>query len=222
MALMDILEAAQGGALFDNAGAAVGLSAGDAAKAMKALCPAIATQLKAKSQEDAGTFDALLDLLEDDADGSLIDDPGSLNGGEATADGNAILDQIYGSRQAAISEMRKLAPQLAELVLVKIAPISATAVLGALGKSQAAMPLVGAAPAAASEGGGLLGTIVSELIKGAVQGAARSLAPRRRRRRSTTSYFGTKRRRKTARKRKSSRTPTLEDVFGEILGTKRR
>ncbi len=220
MALMDILAGAQSGALYANAGAAVGLSAGDAAKAMKALCPAIAVQLKAKSQEDAGTFDALLDLLEDDADGSLIDDTASLSGGEATADGNAILDHIYGSRQAAISEMRKLAPQLAELALVRIAPISATAVLGALAKNQAAMPLVGAVPAAASEGGGLLGTIVSELIKGVVQGAARSLAPRRRRRRSTTSYFGTKRKRKTTRKR--SRTPTLEDVFGEILGTKRR
>lgn len=221
MALMDILAGAQGGALFANAGAAVGISTTDAAKAMKALCPAIAVQLKAKSQEDSGTFEALLDLLEDNADGSLIDDPAALSGGEAIADGNAILDQIYGSRQAAISEMRKLAPQVAELALVKIAPISATAVLGALAKSQTVMPLAGAALAASSEGGGLLGTIVSELIKGAVQGAARSLAPRRRRRRSTTSYFGTKRKRKTTRKRKS-RTPTLEDVFGEILGTKRR
>lgn len=219
MALMEILAAAQGGAFYANAGNAVGLDGKQAGKAMAAMCPAIAQQLRAKSQEDADTFETLLDLLEDDADGGALDDPASLAGSEVIADGNAILDDIYGSRNAAISEMRKIAGQVPETSLGKLAAISATAVLGALAKSNAPMPLASAAPAASSESGGLLGTIVSELIKGAVQGAAHSLAPKRRRRRSTTSYFGTKRKRRTT---KRKRSPSLEDIFGEILGTRRR
>lgn len=218
MALMDIVAGAQGGTLFADAGKAVGVSAGEAETAMAALCPAIAHQLRAKSQDDADTFESLLDLLEDGADGGA----GPLTDGEAIADGNAILDDIYGSREAAISAMRKLAGEIPETSLGKISAISATAVLAALARSHAAMPLAGAAPAAAS-GGGLLGTIVAELIKGAVQGAARSLTPKRRRRRSYTSYFGRKRKsRTTARKRRSTGTPSLEDIFSEILGSKRR
>jgi hypothetical protein len=105
-----------------------------------------------------------------------------------------------------------------ETSLGKLAAIGATAVLGALSRTNTAMPLAGAAPHA----GGLLGTIVSELVKGAVQAATRTLAPRkRRRRRSYSSYFGKKRKR-TTRKHSSQRTPSLEDIFGEILGTRRR
>lgn len=218
MALMDILAGAQGGQFFANTGKCVGLDAEAAAKALSALCPAIAAQLRAKSEEDPQTFEGLLELLEDEGGDSVLDDPEELASGEAIRDGNAILDDIYGSREAAIREMRKLAGEVPETSLGKLAAIGATAVLGGLSRSNAPMPLAGAAPLA----GGLLGTIVSELVKGAVQGATRTLAPRKRRRRRTySSYFGKKRKR-TTRKRSSQRTPSLEDIFGEILGTRRR
>jgi hypothetical protein len=213
MALMNILAGAQDGALYANVGKAVGLNAADTAKAMEVLCPAIARQLKAKSQDDAGTFENLLDLIEDGAC-----DDASLTGGEAVADGTAILDHIYGSHDAAIGALGKLAAQVPDAALEKLAALSATSVLGAMAKSHAAMPLAGAAPVARA-GGGLFGTIVSAIIKGAIQSAARQLAPRRRRR--GTSYFGTKRKRRTT-ARKRTRTPSLEDIFGELLGTKRR
>ena len=216
MALMDILAAAQGGALYANAGKVVDLGPAETAAAMAVMCPAIARQLKAKSQEDPATFESLLDLLEEGADGSVIDDAEALTGSEAIADGNAILVDIYGTRNVAITEMRKLAGNVPEIALAKLAAISATAVLGALAKSQAPSTLTGAAPAA-SGGGGIISMIVSALIKGVVQSVMRQLAPRRRR---YTSYASRRRNGRAASKRRA-RQASLEDIFGDILSTKR-
>jgi hypothetical protein len=217
MALMDILASAQGGNLFAAVGQATSLDAAAAKKALSAMAPAIAAQLKIKSAEDPSTFDALLDLLEDG--GSVIDDASLLTDAEAISDGNAVLDEIYGSRDQAIRTMRQLAPEVPETSLSKLAAIGATAVLGALAKSNtpAPMALTGAQPLTGGSGG-ILGTILSALVKGAVQSVTRQLAPRRRRR-SATSYFGHRKKRSTTKRR--TRSPTLEDIFGEILGTRR-
>lgn len=215
MALIDMLAGAQGGAFFANVAAAAGLSAAETKSAFAAIGPAIAGKLKDKAEADAQAFEDLLDLLEDGGDAEL-DDRDSMTGAEAVADGNAILTDIYGSRNAAIVDMRKLAGTVAEAPLEKLAALAATAVLAALARSHAtAQPL-----AAADAGGGLLGTIVSALVKGAAQGVARQLAPRRRRR-SYTSYFGSRRRR-TTRRRKRTRSPSLEDIFADVLGARRR
>ena len=218
MALMDILAAAQGGALYANAGKVVDLDPTETAAAMAAMCPAIARQLKAKSQEDPATFETLLDLLEEGADGTVIDDAGALTGSEAIADGNAILVDIYGTRNAAIAEMRKLAGNIPEIALAKLAAVSATLVLGALAKSHVPMALSEAAPAASSNGGGIISMIVAALIKGVMQSVTRQLAPRRRRRYAS---YATRRRSGRAASKRRARAPSLEDVFGEILGSRR-
>ena len=155
MALIDTLASAQGGAFFANIAAATGLGAAEAKTAVAAIGPAIAAQIKNKAEADPEAFEDLLDLLEDGGDADL-DNPRALTGGEAVADGNAILTDIYGSRNAAIVDMRKLAGSVAEAPLEKLAAIAATAVLAALARSHArVMPLTGA-PAAAETGGGLL------------------------------------------------------------------
>ncbi|MGQ0486079.1 MAG: DUF937 domain-containing protein [Hyphomicrobiales bacterium] len=217
MALIDMLAGAQGGAFFANAAAASGLGAVETRTVFATIGPAIAGQLKGKAEADPESFEDLLDLLEDGGDSDL-DDGEAMTGAEAVADGNAILAAIYGSRNAAIVDMRKLAGDIPEVPLEKIAAIAATSVLAALARSHAvAQPPAGATTAAATEGG-LLGTIVSAIVKGAVQGAASQLAPRRRR--SYSSYFG-KRRRRTARGRRRTRSPSLDDIFADILGTRR-
>lgn len=219
MALIDMLADAQGGAFFANTAAATGLSAAETKTVFAAIGPAIAGQLKDKAEADPEAFEDLLDLLEDGGDADL-DNPTAMTAAEAVADGNAILADIYGSRNAAIVDMRKLAGSVAEAPLEKLAAIAATAVLAVLARSHArVMPLAGA-PAAADTGGGLLATIVSALVRGAVQGVARQIAPRRRRRRSYTSYFGTRRRRATPR-RKRWRSPSVDDIFADILGSRR-
>jgi hypothetical protein len=212
MTLMSILATSDNGNYFSNAAQACGMNAGEAKSVLERLCPAIASRLKAKMQSDNNAFEALLDLLDegDDLDG--------LTDSEAIADGKAVLDDLYGSPAAALSEMKKLAPGLSDTQYEKISAIAATSVLAVLAKSYATPATLASSMGEAPQGGGILSTIIYAILKGLLQGARSQLAPRRRRRRSYTSYFGT--RRKTIR-RKRAKTPTLEDIFGQILGARK-
>lgn len=219
MSLMTMLNAAQGGGLFAAVGASLGLSESDTRQALGALCPAIAEKLHDKAAADDDTYETLLDLLDDNGGAASLEDAEALTGAEAISDGNAMLDEIYGSRQAAMAALGPLAAPVGDAQAAKLAAVSATAVLTALAQSQTAQPLAGAQQAVGGPGG-LLGTIAEALVKGLVQGATRSLAPRRRRRRrSYSTHWGPRRKRRTTRRRKR-RTP-LEEIFGAILGSRR-
>ncbi len=116
---------------------------------------------------------------------------------------------------AALAEMKKLAPGLSDAQYENISAIAATSVLAVLAKSYATPATLAGSTGEAPQGGGILATIIAAILKGLLQGARSQLAPRRRRRRSYTSYFGT--RRKTTRRKRRAKTPTLEDIFGQIL-----
>ena len=116
---------------------------------------------------------------------------------------------------AALAEMKKLAPGLSDAQFENISAIAATSVLAVLAKSYATPATLASSTGEAPQGGGILATIISAILKGLLQGARSQLAPRRRRRRSYTSYFGTRRR--TTRRKRRAKTPTLEDIFGQIL-----
>lgn len=209
MTMMSILAVSDGGNYFDGVAQACNMSAATAKSTLGRLCPAIATRLKLKMQSDNNAFEALLDLL---------DEGGDLNGltdGEAIADGKAVLDDLYGSTPAALAEMKRLAPGLGDAQYENISAIAATSVLAVLAKSYAAPATLAGSTAEAPQGGGILATIIAAILKGLLQGARSQLSPRRRRRRSYTSYFGT--RRKTTRRKRRAKTPTLEDIFGQIL-----
>jgi hypothetical protein len=209
MTLMSILATSDNGNYFSNVAQTCSMSASDAKSALQRLCPAIAMQLHAKMQNDNNAFEALLDLL---------DEGGDLNGltdGEAIADGKAVLNDLYGSPAAALAEMKKLAPGLDDSQYENISAIAATSVLAALAKSYATPATLAGSTGDAPQGGGILATVIAAILKGLLQGVRSQLAPKRRRRRSYTSYFGT--RRKTTRRKRRTKTPTLEDIFGQIL-----
>ena len=209
MTLMSILATSENGNYFDEVARACNMSAGEAKSVLERLCPAIATRLKSKMQSDNNAFEALLDLLDEGGD---LD---GLTDGEAIADGKAVLDDLYGSPAAALAEMKKLAPGLSDAQYENISAIAATSVLAVLAKSYSTPATLASSAAKAPQGGGILSTIIYAILKGLLQGARSQLAPRRRRRRSYTSYFGT--RRKTPRRKRRAKTPTLEDIFGQIL-----
>jgi hypothetical protein len=217
MTMMTILDAAQSGNYFANVAKACGMSTSEAKSSLEKLCPAIARQLKSKAQNDGEAFEALLDLLDEGDGGSGLD---NLTDSEAIADGKAVLDDLYGSPSGALTEMKRLVPGLDGAQYEKISAIAATSVLAVLAKSYSAPATLAAVSDPAPQGGGILATIVSAILKGLLQGIARQLAPRRRRRRSYSDYFGT-RRRKTTRRRTRTKTPSLEDIFGQILGTRK-
>jgi hypothetical protein len=218
MSLMTILAAAQNGNYFANVAKACGLGAGEAKSALSSICPAIAERLRAKAESDHDSFEALLDLLDDGGGSSDLDDAEAVTGAEAISDGNAVLKDIYGSSAAALAEMKKLAPSLDGAPLQNVSAIGATSVLAALAKTYSAPATLVDAPQAASGSGGLMGTIFSAVVAGVVQGVVKQLAPKRRRRRSYSGYFGT--RRKPVRRRRA-RTPSLNDIFGQILGNRK-
>jgi hypothetical protein len=220
MALMDILRGAHKGEFFANAGRAVGVDAAVAERMLSELAPRIVLQLK-KRAEEPQAFEGLLDLLEDGNGDAFLDDESLMDDPELVSDGEAVLADIYGSAAAA---QKALKIKSGDAATQKLAAIGASAVLAALARSyNQPLGLVGAEPAASrgeeDEQGGIFSTIVEAVIKGAVQGATRQLAPKRRRR--TTDYFGTRRKRTTRRRRQSTAT-VLEQIFGELLGINRR
>lgn len=225
MGLMDILRSAQDGQFFANAGQAAGIDPKRAEEALGRMGAAIAGQLH-KRAEDPEALEKLLDLLEDGDGDAFLDDSNFMDDPELVADGEAVLADIYGSATTARKALA-IAPK--DAAMNKLAAIAASAVLAVLAR-QYAQPqrqgLMGEQRAAGNgeEHGGILSTIIEAVVKGAVQGATRQLAPKRRRRR-TTSIFGTTRkstpRKRTTRKKRSG-TFSLDQIFGEILGNLRR
>lgn len=227
MSLMTMLQAAQDGALFAQVARSLDLDEDQTRKAMGVLCPAIARQLKTKAAKDEDLLEALLDLIDDDDGTPPLEAHESLTGADAVADGNAILGDIYGSRNAAMVALRKVAEQIPERELAKLAPISATAVVAALAQANRArasqpMPLTAAQPVAGGDSG-IIGSIIGAVIAGAVQGVVRELTSKRRR--STTSYTKSRARKKsgktkmtTSTQRRRRTSTSIEDIFRDILG----
>ena len=213
MTLMSILAASDNGNYFEGVAQACNMSTATAKSVLERLCPAIAAQLKSKMQNDENAFEALLDLLDEGGD---LD---GLTDSESIEDGKAVLEDLYGSPVAALTEMKRLAPGLSDAQYENISAIAATSVLAVLAKSYATPVTLAGSTGEAPQGGGIFATIIYAILKGLFQGARSQLAPRRRRRRSYTSYFGT--RRKTTRRKRRATTPTLEDIFGQILGARK-
>jgi hypothetical protein len=226
MGVMAMLEQAQGGKLFEHVAASLDIDETHTRKSMGKLCPAIAEALHEKARNDEDLFESLLDLIEDGAEASPLDEPEALTDAEAMSDGNEILEDVYGSRNDAMVALRKVSPSLPERELQKLAPISATAVVAAL--AQANKPLAAAAlpageqPAQESGMGGIIGTIVGAVIAGAVSGAMRELTSAKRWR-GTTGYSRAKTKRKTSkskttsRKRRSTTSSGADSVSGGLI-----
>jgi hypothetical protein len=217
MGLMDILRAAQDGEFIANAGRAAGVDAAAAERALSEMGPAIAAQLR-KRAEDPRAFENLLNLLEDGNGDAFLDESNFMDDPELVSDGVALLADIYGS---AASARKALAIAANDAAAQRLAAIAASAVLAALARNyrQPQPQSLMGAQGDGEDRGGILSSIVSAVVKGAVQEATRQFGPKRRRR-GTSSYFGTGRKRTSRRKR--TNTLSLDQIFGEILRPIRR
>lgn len=227
MSLMSMLDQAQGGRLFTVVARSVDLDEAQTRKAMTKLCPAIAERLHIRATQDEELFQSLLDLISDNGAGAPLDDADALTGAEAVSDGNAILDDVFGSRSEAMAALRSADPSIPERELAKLAPISATAVVAALEQANRPLALAAAEPqraAGAASGQGFFGALVAAIVAGIVSALTKKLSASTRRRRSTT-YSRTRTQRRTAtasRSRAPARRRTanasVEDIFKDILG----
>lgn len=227
MSLMSMLDRAQAGRLFAHVAESVDLDEAQTRSAMGRLCPAIAERLHARAAEDDELFQSLLDLIADNGAGSPLEDGESLTNDEAVSDGNAILDDVFGSRSAAMAALRAVDASLPERELAKLAPISATAVVAALAAANKPLALAAAEPmpaAGAASGQGFFGALVAAIVAGIVSALGRELTSSTRRRRST-GYARSRSRRRTATTSRGRAAPrrrtasvSVEDVFRDILG----
>ncbi|PZF75777.1 hypothetical protein DK847_16255 [Aestuariivirga litoralis] len=224
MSLMSMLDQAQGGRLYALVARSVDLDAGQTQKAMGRLCPAIAERLHARAARDEELFQSLLDLIADNGASNPLEDAEALTGAEAVSDGNAILDDVFGSRSAAMAALRAADASLPERELAKLAPLSATAVVAALAQANRPLALAaGPLPAAgAASGQGFFSALIAAIIAGIVSALTKKLTASTRRRRTTYSRSRTQRRTTSGRSRTPARRRTasasVEDVFKEILG----
>jgi hypothetical protein len=220
MALLDILEAAEGGKFFANAAAACGLDEATAKSVSAKVAPAIAQRLRDKAAESPAAFETLLDLLEDGGDVDMSE-AGSLTDAEAQSDGSAILNDLYGSAAGVNAVFKGLGGAIDKAAFSTLTSINATAVLSALAASNAetltdGAPKQAGAAESGSMGSGFFATLLEALVKGLMQGASRQLAPKRRRRRYT-GYYG----QRAPTRRRRRRKVGLDDVFKDILGGRR-
>ena len=239
MSLTGMLDAGNGGEAIAVAAQAARVDVATARRAIDALCPAIADQLRAKAKDNPRLAGDLASLLEDNAKLGIA-------GSEAIIDGGAMLRKLYGSQLAAKTALGPVVDDVPGTALGKLAAISAVAVIAAVNQQNAAMPLTGAQTAADSGGGGgILDAIIGALIAGAIQGAVKHLKTRRRRttsstlrkrktssrktsrsasrsRKTTTRKKVSRKTKSTTRKRRTTSTTTakaLEEILGGLFGT---
>jgi len=224
MSLMTLLEQAQGGGLFAAVAKSLGLGEAETRNAMARLCPAIAPRMQARAATEEELYQSLLDIIEDGAGASPLEDAESLTGPEAIADGDAILNDVYGSRNEVMVALRQLDAAIPERELSLLAPVSATAVVAALAQANRPLALAASAPraTAGSAAEGFIGALISAIIAGIVAALSRQLKPRSRRRPPSYSRTRTKRKTASARTRNTRRKPasqaSAEDLFRDILG----
>lgn len=220
MSLLTVLEQAQGGGLYAAVARNLDLDENQTRKAMRQLCPVIAASLQQRAAADEDLFQTLLDMIETSGQGSPLDDAENLTSAEAIADGNAILDDVYGARNAAMVALRQADATIPERELSKLAPISAVAVVAALAQVNRPMALAATAQTAVgnSAGSGFMGALLSAIIAGILAALKKQFGPKPRRRRA--SYSRTRNTRKTTRKTTPARrkTASVADVFKDILG----
>lgn len=214
MSLMAIIAAGQQGLLIRTVGGAIGVDEPVARAAIERLLPAMARQLSERAHDPAES-EIVLDVVAHGGFQRYLDDPRALLGREAIRDGEEMLTYLYGSVDAARQHATAIRPPagLDAGVFARLMTLAACLLLGAMARRlehQAHNEL------AESGVAGILKGLGQAILRGIVEGTARSMFRRR------TSF-----RRRMARRRgrldhAPSHRPALDEVLGDLLdGTDR-
>ncbi len=145
MNILDAIINAQGGAAVRQIGSHFGLGQQEAAAALSALVPALATGVQRNIQGDGGVG-SLVSALTTGGHQKYIENPAALQEATAVADGNGILGHLLGSKDASREVATQAAAQtgLSSDLLRRMLPLAATLVMGALAqKTTGPSPLGG-------------------------------------------------------------------------------
>jgi hypothetical protein len=135
MNILDAIVNAQDGAAVRQLGSQVGLAPDQTTAALSALVPALAAGFQRNLQSQGG-LESLLSALSSGNHRQYIDNPASLTGPAAVADGNGILGHLLGSKDVSREVASRAAAQtgLGPDVLKRMLPLAATLMMGAFAK----------------------------------------------------------------------------------------
>ena len=149
----------------DQIGARIGADPATTQQAISAALPALLAGL----QQEATPGSGLQEAIEQDHDGSILDDlPGYLDGtanlSSRTTDGNGILEHVLGDRQQPVAQALGSKTGLDSGMIMQLLPLLAPIVMGMLGRQ---------ARSGSSESGGMgdLGSILGGLLGGSAGSA---------------------------------------------------
>jgi hypothetical protein len=151
MSLLDSILNAQGGGAVQQLGTQFGLSNDQTTSALSALVPAIAAGLQ-KNAQTGGGLAGLLGALSSGQHQQYVNDPTTLSDPSTTADGNAILGHIFGSKAVSSQVAAQASSQtgVGADVLKQMLPVAAAMAMGALARHHASSGPIGSMPPSTS------------------------------------------------------------------------
>lgn len=144
MNLLGMLLDTQGSPALKQLTSAFGVSEGEAKNALSALVPALARGMQNNLAQQNGVAE-LLGALRKGQHQRYIDQPGTLPAEQVTADGNAILGHLFGSKDVSRNVAAKAAEStgLDQGLIKQALPLLAGLAMGALSKQSDAGRSVG-------------------------------------------------------------------------------
>ncbi|MEZ5543511.1 MAG: DUF937 domain-containing protein [Pseudomonadota bacterium] len=165
MNLLGMLLDTQGSAALKQLTGAFGVSESEARTALSALVPALARGMQNNMATPQGAED-LLGALARGGHQRYIDQPGAVPAQQVTADGNAILGHLLGSKDVSRRVAGHAADQtgLDSGLLKKMLPVIATLVMGAVSKQTGAVQGLPGGLGGQAAGGAGLGGMLTQFL----------------------------------------------------------
>ncbi len=168
--LFDTLMNAQNGQAVTMMARQFGLSEQQAEQAIEALMPAFSTGLKRKAADPTGMGAILASMMAGGQTGAYEDMSGAF-GKQGTEFGNAILGQLFGSKDVsrAVAAQASQASGVGADILKQMLPVIASALMGGMFNQQTSRAQH---PQAAASGsmGGVFGQILEQMMQGGMAG----------------------------------------------------
>lgn len=157
MNLLDAILSEQEGGAVQQLAAQHGIEPQQAQSAISALLPGLTGALQGQLSQGGGGLENLLGMLTSGAGQNYLNDPSQIAAPGAISDGNNILAQILGSKDAsrALANQASAQTGIGPEILKQMLPVVASLAMGALGR-QAQQSNLAAGAAAGAGGGGLL------------------------------------------------------------------
>lgn len=170
--LFDMIANAQNGNGIEALSRQFGLSQQQTQAALQALMPAFSQGLKRNASDPYGMAD-FMNAMASGQHAKYFEDAARANSPEGVAEGNGILGHLFGSKDLsrAVTGQAAAMTGIGQNVLNQMLPVIASMIMGGLFKQS-----TGQIPGTGT-GGGLLGQIMEQMMRGGMGGATNAQPP---------------------------------------------